>query len=103
MFGNDSAKNIRPHKGKEFHVRFTTKTIKHGSGNIIVWDYFLWNGVCPIHRTYDTMTRFQYRDILENIILPYASENMDLRWVFQQDLKAVAEAHLKAVSGLVQG
>ena len=29
--------------------------------------------------------RFQYMVILENIMLPYASENMPLRWVFQQD------------------
>lgn len=85
LFGNDSTRNVRRPKGKEFHVRFTKKTVKHGGGNIMVWGCFSWYGVCPIHRITDTMTRFHYKDILENTMLPYAEESMPLRWTFQQD------------------
>ena len=79
LFGNYSARNVRRLKGKEFHVRFTKETIEHNRGSIVVWDCFSLNSVGPVHRISCTMTRFQYRDILENIMLPYASENMPLR------------------------
>lgn len=85
LFSSDSGRNVRRPKGHEFHVRFTKKTVKHGGGNIMVWGCFSWYGVGPIFRIYDTMTRFEYKAILEDIMLPYAEENMPLRWHFQQD------------------
>lgn len=85
LFGNDCQRNVRRPKGKEFHVKFTKKTVKHGGGNIMVWGCFSWNGVGPIFRIEDTMNASGYRDILENVMLPYASENMPLIWTFQQD------------------
>ena len=51
----------------------------------MVWGCFSWYGVASIFRITDTMTRFEYKNILEDIMLPYAKENLPLRWVFQQD------------------
>ena len=44
-----------------------------------------WYGVGPIHLITDTMTALSYKDILETVMLPYASENMPLIWSLQQD------------------
>ena len=85
LFGNDCERNVRRPKGKEFHVRFTKKTVKHGGGNIMVWGCFSWNGVGPIFQTTNKMNAVEYKNILENVLLPYAEEDMPLRWVFQQD------------------
>lgn len=85
LFGNDYQRNVRRPKGKEFHVRFTKKTVKHGGGNIMVWGCFSGNGVGPIFRIDNTMNAIGYRDILQDVMLPYAQEEMPLLWVFQQD------------------
>lgn len=85
LFGNDCQRNVRRPKNKEFHVKFTKKTVKHGGGNIMVWGCFSWYGVGPIYRIEDTMNAVGYRDILQNVMLPYAKEEMPLLWVFQQD------------------
>lgn len=85
QFGNDYCRNVRRPKGKEFDPRYTKKTVKHGDGNIMVWGCFSWYGVGPIFLISDIMRAADYKDILENIMLPYAEENMPLRWVFQHD------------------
>lgn len=85
LFGNDAERNVRRPKGKEFHIRFTKKTVKHGGGNVMVWGCFSWEGVGPIHLIENIMDRFVYKDLLETVMLPYAEENMPLVWRFQQD------------------
>lgn len=85
LFGNDYQKHVRRPNGKEFHIRFTKKTVKHGGGCINVWGCFSWYGVGPIFQTTNKMTALEYRKIMERVMLPYAEENMPLRWVFQQD------------------
>lgn len=51
----------------------------------MVWGCFSWNGIGPIYRIESTMNADGYREILENVMLPYDTENMPLRWMFQQD------------------
>ena len=42
-------------------------------------------GVGPIYRIPGIMDQFGYIKILEEVMLPYAEEEMPLKWVFQQD------------------
>ncbi len=41
----------------------------------------------PIYRLPGIMDQFEYIKILEEIMLPYAEEEIPLKWVFQQDPK----------------
>ena len=65
--------------------RYTLKTVKHGGGNVIVWGSFSWCGVGPLHRIQGTIDQHMYKEKLENVMLPYAEENLPLVWKFQQD------------------
>ena len=49
----------------------------------MIWGCFSYYGVGPIYRIPRIMDQFEY--ILEEVMLPYAEEEMPLKWVFQQD------------------
>lgn len=85
LFGSDSRKRVRRPPNKAFDPKYTKKTVKHGGGNIMVWACFSWFGVGPIHWIKETMTADVYVEILQDVMLPYAEENMPLLWTFQQD------------------
>ena len=85
LFGSDGRTYVRRPPNKELSSKYTKKTVKHGGGNIMVWACFSWHGVGPIHWIRETMTKEVYRDILSNVMFPYADENMPLIWLFQQD------------------
>ena len=53
----------------------------HGVGMFFI----LW--CWPIYHIPEIMNQFEYSKMLEEIILPYAAEEMPLKWVFQQDPK----------------
>ena len=69
----------------EFKPQYTVKTVKHGGASIMVWGCFPYFGVGHIYRIPGTMDQFEYIKILEEVMLPYAEEEMPLKWVFQQD------------------
>ncbi len=46
---------------------------------------FLILRVGPIYRIPGIMDQFEYIKILKEVMLPYAEEEMPLKWVFQQD------------------
>lgn len=86
LFGSDGRRYVRRPPNQEFNVRYTKKTVKHGGGNIKVWACFSWYGVGPIYLIKEIMDQHIYvDDILQTVMLPYADENMPLRWIFQQD------------------
>jgi transposase len=51
----------------------------------MVWGCFSWHGLGPLHRITDKMDQFQYKEILETVMLPHAQENLPENWQFQQD------------------
>ena len=51
----------------------------------MVWECFSSSGIGPIYLITDTMTANIYTNILKEIMLPYAEDNMPLLWIFQQD------------------
>ena len=85
LFGNDAACRVRRPPNTAYDPRFTLKTVKHGGGNIKIWGCFSYNGVGPIFWIKQIMTKEIYRDILQDVMLPYARDNMAADWVFQQD------------------
>lgn len=83
--GSDGRTFVRRPKGKRFDPKYTNKTVKFGGGNIMVWGCFSGQGMGPIHIIKDTMTGIGYRTILNDVMYPYAEENMPLVWRFQHD------------------
>lgn len=83
--GSDGFKLVRRPKGQRLNPRYSTGTVKHGGGNVIVWGCFSGHGIGPIHRIDGIMDRFMYKDILQDVMLPHAEEEMPLKWIFQHD------------------
>jgi len=51
----------------------------------MIWGCFSYYGVEPIHWIKTIMDQHIYINILQDVMLPYASEEMTLQWTFQQD------------------
>ena len=83
--GSDGYSRVRRPKGERCNPRYSKGTVKHGGGNIMVWGSFSGQGIGPIQKIDGIMDRFVYKNILENTMLPYAEEEMPLKWIFQQD------------------
>lgn len=82
---SDGIRRVRRPKGERLNPKYCKATVKHGGGNILVWGCFSGQGIGPIHKIDGIMDRFMYRDILKDVMLPYADEEMPLQWRFQQD------------------
>ena len=87
MHHSDGKKNLRCPKCKGLKPRYTRAAFKHGGGKgVMVWGCF--SGICglgPLFQINGIMDHFVYRDILEKQMVPFADDNMPLRWQFQQD------------------
>lgn len=81
----DGARHIRRPKGQAYKPRFVIPVVKHGGGSIYVWGCFSWNGVGPIYRIEGTLTAAKYTEILRDVLVPWADQNMPVIWKFQQD------------------
>lgn len=85
LFGSDGVRFVRRPVGKRFDVRYTIPTIKHGGGSVMVWGCFSASETGPLVRIRGHLDKFQYREIMENTMVPYAEAHMPPDWIFQQD------------------
>lgn len=85
LFGSDGKVHVRRPKNSAYDPKHTLKTVKHGGGNILLWGCFSSAGVGPLFWIKDKMCAADYVNILNNVMLPYAKEEMPLIWEFQQD------------------
>lgn len=86
LFGGKGSRCfVRRPPNSEYKPQFTSKTVKHGGHSIMVWGCFSYQGVGPIYWIKTVMDSSVYVKILDEIMLPYASYEMPLVWVFQQD------------------
>lgn len=85
LIGSDGKRWVRRPVDSAFKPQYTTKTFKHGGGNIMVWGCFSWYGVGPLFWIKKIMDQYLYAEILENVMLPHADWEMPLKWQFMQD------------------
>lgn len=85
MVCGDGMSYVRRPKNKRFDPKYTKGTVKFGGGNIKIWGAFSWYGVSPLYLINGNMDQTQYREILENQMLPHATQNMPLGWKMQHD------------------
>lgn len=85
LIGSDGMKRVRRPIGERLDIKYCRKTVKHGGGSLMVWGCFSAQGVGLLHLINGIMDGIMYRDIMQNVMLPYAEEDMTLIWRFQQD------------------
>lgn len=59
-----------------FHPHYTVGTVKFGNSNIMVWRGFSLSSVDPVYHVEGKMDQVKYREIMQGIMLQYASQNM---------------------------
>ena len=85
LFGSDGTCYVRRPVRKRLDKKYQWPTVKHGGGNIMVWGCFSSSGTGPIVKIEGKMDKKVYKNILSEHMLPFAEEEMPLRWTFQQD------------------
>lgn len=83
--GPDGRRYVRRPINQEFNPRYISPVVKHGGGSIMVWGCFSWNGVGPIYKIDGILNKEKYVAILNDVMLPWAEENLPVIWQFQQD------------------
>lgn len=85
LISSDGKQYVRRPSKAAMNPKYTKKQVKHGGGNIKVWGCFSGLGVGPVRKIEGTLDQYQYKQILEETMLPYAEENLPVTWTFQQD------------------
>jgi len=83
--GRGSRQFVRRPPLNAFSPKYTLKTVKHSGSSIMIWACFSYYGVGPIYWVKTIMDRYVYVNILNDVMLPYASEDMPLIWTLKQD------------------
>uniref|UniRef100_A0AAY5JVH9 Tc1-like transposase DDE domain-containing protein n=1 Tax=Esox lucius TaxID=8010 RepID=A0AAY5JVH9_ESOLU len=86
IFSLNSTRHVWRKKKDEYNLKNTFPTVKHGSGNIILWGSFSAKGTGRLHRIEGKMDWAMYCEILANNLLPSVRAlRMGRGWVFQHD------------------
>ena len=83
--GSDGRVYVRRRIGEALLPNCLRGTVKGGGGSLMAWACFSAYGTGPVHRIHGIMNQHVYRQIMEDVMLPHAEENMPLRWWLQQD------------------
>ena len=71
---------------------------KHGGDSVMVWSCFSGQGIGSIFKINGIMDRFMYRDILQNVMLPYArgrgGTTMEIPTIISTLLKFASNGYL---------
>ncbi|KAL0871405.1 hypothetical protein ABMA27_005136 [Loxostege sticticalis] len=82
---SDGKRYVRRPPNTAFDPKYTKVTLKHGGGNVKIWGCFSGHGVGPVKLIEGNMDQFQYKNILEETMLPYAEGVLPVIWTFQHD------------------
>lgn len=82
---SDGKRYVRRPPNTAFDPKYTKVTLKHGGGNVKIWGCFSGHGVGPVKLIEGNMDQFQYKNILEETMLPYAEDVLPVIWTFQHD------------------
>uniref|UniRef100_A0A7I4Z4K4 Paired domain-containing protein n=1 Tax=Haemonchus contortus TaxID=6289 RepID=A0A7I4Z4K4_HAECO len=85
LFGSDGIMYIRRPVNKRCDPKYQIPLVKHRGGSVMLWGCFSLSGVGPLVRIQGNMNSAQCKDILENVMLPFANQNLPTRWIFQHD------------------
>ena len=83
--GSDGRIYVRRRIGEVYAPQCLRPTVKGGGGSVMTWGCFSASGPGPIHRIVGKMDAQMYEGIMENVMMPYADDNLPLNWTFQQD------------------
>lgn len=85
MVNSDGKRYVRRPINHAFDYKYTRSIVKHGGGNIKVWGCFSGCGVGPVRKIEGIMDQFQYKNILEETMIPYTDDHLPVTWIFQHD------------------
>ncbi|KAK3556120.1 hypothetical protein QTP70_005600 [Hemibagrus guttatus] len=86
LFGINSSRCVWRRRNAAYDPKNTIPTIKHGGGNITLWECFSAKGTGQLHRIKRTMDGAMCRQILgENLLPSDRALKMGRGWVFQHD------------------
>lgn len=82
---SDGKRYVRRPPNTAFDPKYTKVKLKHDGGNVKIWGCFSGHGVVPVKLIEGNMDQFQYKNILEETMLPYAEDVLPVTWTFQHD------------------
>lgn len=83
--GSDGRIYVRRRTGEAFRPVCLKGTVKGGGGSLMCWASFSARGTGPIHRINGIMDQVKYKNILNDVLLPFADDNLPITWIFQHD------------------
>ncbi|GBN78846.1 Transposable element Tcb1 transposase [Araneus ventricosus] len=85
LFGTDGIQWIRRPQGTRFDSKYQIPTMKRGGGNVMVWGCVFRLGMGTLKRIQGIMDKYQYEDILENTMRPYAHISIGRGFISRKD------------------
>ena len=85
MFGSDGRQRVWRILKEEYSPKCLKPTVKHGSGNVLVWGRMAFAGVGNLHFIEEIMNADLYKSLLSQQMMPSAAKLLGRHFVFQHD------------------